>query len=197
MNTLAATVARMTSDDAKILTGYAAGETSRQIALSAGLSVDEVNLTIESLAKGDKDVAQKLAATWEAQALLEARDSFAAATPDLIADLLNRAVATEVPRLVRAADKISDLVDQLEAQLAEHEREHALRTEADKLEARLAEIRAELKAQRGPGAGGDAGPTAVHPRQIRAWAAENGFDCPAKGRLPEAVIAAYRKAAAA
>lgn len=32
---------------------------------------------------------------------------------------------------------------------------------------------------------------APKPSELRAWAAENGVECPAKGRVPESVLEAY------
>jgi hypothetical protein len=32
------------------------------------------------------------------------------------------------------------------------------------------------------------------PAELRAWASENGVDCPAKGRIPERVYEAYQAA---
>lgn len=110
---------------------------------------------------------------------------------DTIADLIRRAVTSDVPRLVKLADKIQDLVDQLEADVAEHERGAELRAEAARLEARLAEIRGEIGSKR---------PTAPVDRPgrdtkaIRAWAARCGLVCPARGRVPRTVIEAFEEA---
>lgn len=107
---------------------------------------------------------------------------------DTIADLIQRAVSSEVPRLVKAADRIGDLVDQLEKDVAEHERSRELRAEAERLEQRLAQIRQQL-GHKPAGPGRPAGE--VSPKAVRAWAAANGVDCPKLGRVPGSVMAAY------
>ncbi len=109
---------------------------------------------------------------------------------DVIADLIQRAVSSEVPRLVKLADKVQDLVDQLEVDVAEHERSAELRAEAARLEARLTEIRGQLTGKR---------PSSPTPqghdnKAIRAWAATRGLDCPARGRIPRTVLEAFEEA---
>jgi hypothetical protein len=108
---------------------------------------------------------------------------------DTIADTIRRAVDSEVPRLVRAADKVQDLIDQLEHELAEHELGAELRAEAAKLEARLAEIRGQIGGKRA------AAPTAparrADTKAIRAWAATHGVECADRGRIPQTVVDAY------
>jgi hypothetical protein len=113
---------------------------------------------------------------------------------DVIADLLNRAVASEVPALIRLADRAQDLVDQLEQKLAEYDQGRALRAEAAQLEQRLAEIKQELTGKKAsPGPSAVMGPDNA---TVRAWAGANGVECPARGRIPGAVTAAYLKAVA-
>jgi hypothetical protein len=111
--------------------------------------------------------------------------------PDAIADLIQRAVSLDVPRLVKLADKIGDLVDQLEKDVAEHERDIKLRAEAAALEARLAEIRGQLTGKRAPAAA--PGPN-VDNKAVRKWAAARGLDCPSRGRIPRAVVEAFEGA---
>jgi predicted trehalose synthase len=106
---------------------------------------------------------------------------------DTIADLLTRAAATDVPRMVRAADKIQDLVDQLETDVAEHERGTELRAEAARLEARLAEIKSQISGKQTA-----ASATSVDTKAVRAWAASQGLECPARGRVPRSVMDAYQ-----
>lgn len=109
---------------------------------------------------------------------------------DAIADLISRAVASEVPRLVKLADKVQDLVDQLEIDVAEHERSAELRAEAAELEARLAQIRGEIGGKRPA-----ATPGSTHdPKAVRTWAAARGMECPARGRIPRAVLDAFEEA---
>jgi hypothetical protein len=118
---------------------------------------------------------------------------------DAIGELLDQAEATEIPKLQRAAGKVRDLIDELRAQLFEHTRETRLRAEQAALEERLAVIREQLRPRRQqqPALAAtvdvDAQP-AVDSKKVRAWAAEQGLDCSAHGRIPGAVLAAYREA---
>ncbi len=111
---------------------------------------------------------------------------------DTIADLIARAAASEVPRLVHAADRIQDLVDRLEGDLNAHERSAQLRAELARIEARAAEIKGQLTGKRPAAA---PGPTADDSdlKAIRAWAKENGIVCSDRGRIPQHVIAAYEQ----
>lgn len=111
---------------------------------------------------------------------------------DTVADIIQRAVASDVPRLVRAADKVQDLIDALEEDVREHERGAQLRAEADRLKARLAEIQGQLTGKQ-PTAVRTAG-SAVDTKAVRRWAAAHNVDCPDRGRVPRAVVAAYEKA---
>lgn len=110
-----------------------------------------------------------------------------------IAALLDRAANTGVPRLIKVADKIQELAEQLEQEVAEHERGAELRAEAERLEARLAEIKGQLGGKRPAPAAG----ARVDTKAVRAWAAKNGMDCPARGRVPHAVMQAYERRAEA
>jgi hypothetical protein len=101
-------------------------------------------------------------------------------------------VATELPKLTRLADKISDLVDDLEEQLKAFESERALREEQSALEARLAEIRQTLKP--GQRATVPAAAPAASAKTVRNWATENGVHCPTHGRVPSRVMDAYEQA---
>jgi hypothetical protein len=107
---------------------------------------------------------------------------------DVVADLIQRATASEVPRLVKAADRIQDLVDQLEKDVAEHELSAELRAEAERLEARLAEIRGQIGGKR---AASPASRKTHDNRAIREWAASAGIECPARGRIPRSVVEAF------
>ncbi|MGW3025833.1 Lsr2 family DNA-binding protein [Streptomyces sp. NPDC001221] len=71
----------------------------------------------------------------------------------------------------------------------------AITTEAERLEKRLAELRARkdelvpAKPKARKRAASD-----HEPAVVRAWARENGVDCPAMGRVPKAVVDAWRQA---
>lgn len=190
----------MTRDEARILAHFAAGESLDTIAAETRQPRGDVALTIDGYAKNDRSRAQQLALAWQrANPAARHTPQPAPATPagpDHIADLLTAAADSGVPRLVRAADRIQDLVDQLGEQLAEHERGQALRSEADRLEKRLAEIRRELGPKRQPAliAHGEQAAELVDRKAIRAWAAASGIACPDRGRVPSHVIAAYKEA---
>lgn len=124
---------------------------------------------------------------------------------DGIDAVLAQAAATGVPRLQRAAAKVQDLADELRRDLAEHTREAQLRAELARLESRLAEVKQQLRPRRAaaPLAAAsapaapvvpDSGEAAVDTKAVRAWALEQGLDCPARGRIPGAVTDAYRLA---
>jgi hypothetical protein len=121
---------------------------------------------------------------------------------DAIGELLDRAEATEVPKLQRAAGKVRDLIDELRAQLFEHTRETRLRAEQAELEQRLAVVREQLRPRRqqqptsAPATTADVDvQPAVDSKKVRAWAAKQPrLDCSAHGRIPAAVLTAYREA---
>jgi hypothetical protein len=121
---------------------------------------------------------------------------------DAIGALLDQAEASGDPRLQRAATKIRELVDGLRTDLAEHLREAQLRAEQAQLQNRLAQIKDLLRPRRTqpvlPPAGtaaaaADSKAAAADSKVVRAWAAEQGLDCPARGRLPGGVLAAYQR----
>lgn len=192
-------VAGLTVDEAKILAHFgAAGETLDEVAEHAGATKAEVIRVVEEIATNNRSYARNLALAWQQKNARPAVVKPVTAVPspvddeaptDAIADLLSRAVATEVPRLVRLADKVQDLVDDLEEQLTEHERGRALRAEAEKLERRLTQIRQEL-GQKRPAA---TPASVVDSKAVRAWAAAAGVECPKLGRVPGSVLAAYER----
>lgn len=198
---IAEAVAALTLDEAKILAYYATpGQGYADVAKETGASKDEVIRVVEKVANNNRAYAKTLALEWQ-RINGTARPAPPAATPSprtqlvtapTYADLIGRAIATEVPRLVRLADKVQDLVDQLEEQLTEHEKGQALREEAARLEQRLAQIKQELAPKRGAAAA-PVDEASVDTKAIRSWAAANGVECKASGRIPAAVLAAYEK----
>lgn len=115
--------------------------------------------------------------------------------------LRQAADASGVPRLQRAVVKVRDLAAELRTDLAEHTRESKLRAEQTALECRLAAIKEQLRPRRTQSAlptaaaGAEGGQAPLDTKAVRAWAATQGLDCPARGRLPGAVTDAYRQAA--
>jgi hypothetical protein len=71
----------------------------------------------------------------------------------------------------------------------------AITTEAEQLEKRLAELQAR-KAELAPTKAKTRkrAPSDHEPAVVRAWARENGVECPAMGRVPKAVVDAWKQA---
>ena len=82
--------------------------------------------------------------------------------------------------------------------MAANQQDAKLRQEQAALEARLAEIKQQLRpaGRRTPAASGPAGEPAgrVDSKTIRAWAATHGITCSATGRIPASVVDAYHQA---
>lgn len=201
---LDATVAKLTRGEAKILAHFAAGDTVDATARAAGVPDAEVVRVIQQVGRNNRSYARTLTLAWQrehpagppAPTRPPVRVGDAPAE-DGITNLLSRAIATDVPKLMRAADRISNLVDQLEAQVREYEQGKELRTRAEELERELAEIRRQLAPKRtGSVLAGATADDRVSPRLIRAWATDAGVDCPIRGRIPNSVMDAYREAVA-
>jgi ATPase subunit of ABC transporter with duplicated ATPase domains len=118
-------------------------------------------------------------------------------------DLIDEGKASSVARVRRAAEKAQAALDHLAAVIDEtREAEAAKRAaEAEKAAARrkVAELEAQLAAAKAALRGKPA-PTAAptgDAKAIRAWAAANGVECPTRGKVPAAVVEAYRAAVAA
>jgi hypothetical protein len=103
---------------------------------------------------------------------------------DTIADLLDAAVRSQAPKMVKAAEKIRADIADLQDRLAEWSRDARLRGQLAAAEAKVAEIREQMKAR-------PVSPARVESRAVRAWAEATGVDCPKVGRVPAAVLAAY------
>jgi hypothetical protein len=114
--------------------------------------------------------------------------------------VLTAAEQSGAPKLIRAADKIRKLLADLEVQVAEHQREAELRARVDKLAAELTAAREQLRSLgrqplSPPATGAQvAQALAVDTKAIRAWAADNGVACPARGRIPTVVLTAWQEA---
>lgn len=105
-------------------------------------------------------------------------------------------------RIQAAANKVLDDLDRLRTLLREDEEKHAerrkaeaakaaARAEVERLEAQLAEAKAKLRGGKAPATTPASGPSAA---EVRAWAAEQGMNCPAVGRVPANVREAYEAA---
>jgi hypothetical protein len=70
----------------------------------------------------------------------------------------------------------------------------AVTTEAEQLEKRLAELRARKQELAPAKPKAKRKPVEYPAAEVRAWAAANGLDCPPVGRVPKAVVDAWRQA---
>lgn len=104
--------------------------------------------------------------------------------PDAAADLV--AVASGDPELAPLADAAAKAIAALSDAMAARERRSQLRDELAQLELEIAERQKradDLRAKLTP-----------LPAVVRAWAANQGIDCPKTGRMPRRVIVAYENA---
>ena len=90
-------------------------------------------------------------------------------------------------RIAAAAKKVMDAIDRLDAVWAENAAKAELRAERDRLKAQLKKVEAQLR-------GGATPAPARDWKAIRAWAADSGLDCPATGKVPNAIVDAYDQA---
>lgn len=192
----------LTKDAVAVLTHFAAGRSIDLIALTTKLPREQVAQIVEKVANNDRMTARGLALEHQRINGVNGTVTPLPRPPDTLADMLDQAVRSGAPRLVRAADQIRRLAAQLETDLADHARTRTLREEAAKLEKRLAEIRRQLNPGRAASAApkSPAGPnnavmsTKAGRQAVRDWAVANGLDCPTRGRIPAAVRVAYMEA---
>jgi hypothetical protein len=201
---------RLTPDDAKILSQYAGGDSAAEICTATGFSLARVGRVLDEHAGNNRDLARQVVLDYAertqtatptgpaAKTMPPQPTPAATAEPDTaepagdqIAALLAQVDATGEPRLHRSAGKIRELVDTLRTDLAQHLREVPLRAEQARLRASLAEIDALLQGRPAPTTSEQ---PEVDTKAVRAWAVEQGLDCSAHGRVPGAVLAAYREA---
>ena len=91
--------------------------------------------------------------------------------------------------VARAAQKVLDAVARLDEAWEADAAKAELRAKRDRLRKQLAAVEAELRGQTAK-----ITPVSRDWKQIRAWAAANGIDCPATGKVPNAVVDAYDQA---
>lgn len=113
---------------------------------------------------------------------------------------LTRAEASNDPKLRKLAATARAALDDLMERLISSHQAAAVAREIEQLQEQLAAAQAkhrELTGRKTPGARpvAPSDPSAKVKRAgIRLWAAENGHECPAQGRIPKAVEAAYDEA---
>jgi hypothetical protein len=89
----------------------------------------------------------------------------------------------------RIAEMLTELSETLRAEREDAERRSAALKEVNRLERQLAEARAKLKGRTILDVD-----SSVSAAELRAWASRNGYECPARGRVPSAVREAYEAA---
>lgn len=100
---------------------------------------------------------------------------------------------TKATRLERLATELRTALD-TEAEQAR--KAAAVKAEREKAAAEVKKLQEQLRAAKAK-LGKTPKPTittGLDPKQVRAWARENGVDCPTRGRLPGNVIDAYQAA---
>ncbi|MEE6273496.1 histone-like nucleoid-structuring protein Lsr2 [Georgenia sp. MJ206] len=113
--------------------------------------------------------------------------------------LIQRGKKSPAKRIQNAARRVEEALATLDGLLAEDAKkrkaeaaakaeEAKLRSEVQRLERELAAKKAALKPARPTSSAATAG---VEAKAVRAWAAENGIECPAVGRVPRRVLDAY------
>lgn len=93
-------------------------------------------------------------------------------------------------RIKKQAERTIVQVRRLIDALAEYDDKAHARAEIERLEQQLREAKRKLRGTP-PSRRSD---VAADPKTIRAWASDNGVDCPARGRVPQAVVDAYTAA---
>lgn len=111
---------------------------------------------------------------------------------DTIANLIDNGKQSTRPRTRRRAERLADLVHDLRvvlnAEAQEDEQRTQARAEVERLTRELAEAKARLRGGSPTTLDVDQSVTAA---DLRQWARENDVQCPAKGRVPHEVKAAY------
>jgi hypothetical protein len=132
-------------------------------------------------------------------------------TPDHLLALINTAKGHPSKRIQAVGNKLLDDIDKLKRLIREDEEKHAERrrlagekaaakAEVQRLEKELRDARAKARTTAAAGTPSRAVTADVLQRHgitakdIRAWAAENGVDCPGIGVLPSRVAKAYDEA---
>lgn len=192
------TAAGLTQHEFRIIARYANGESAANIAANTGIDAYSVQLTIESVAKSNPGLARNIAAAWGRRHAAKAgtgQSPAAGSVPSAgVEEMLAEAGRSGDSRLVRAADKINMLVGELRGQLADHQRKSELREEQRALQERLDKVSEELRRGSRSAAPASSAAAGVDSKAIRSWAAANGVDCPALGRVPARVREAYELA---
>ena len=124
----------------------------------------------------------------------------AAEQPPAEPDLLDvaRGMAPHSKRVARALTKAEQALVDLSAAVTDEAAKAELRAKEQRLADELARVRAELKGddRAMPAVDWTVDRLTASAKEIRAWAAANGIDCPARGKVPASVRQAFDEAAA-
>lgn len=129
----------------------------------------------------------------------------APAATGVVEDLIAKGKGHESKRIQSAANKVLDDIDRLRTLIRDDEKKHAARrkaerekaearAEVERLKQQLAEAQAKLRGGKTPAKKTTTNTDGPSAAEVRAWAASNGVDCPAVGRVPAAVREAYETA---
>lgn len=183
----------LTKDQFAILSRYGSGMDVDSIVKHTGLNREFVSQTLMNLATMNRPRAGQLAREYDTARRNEVNAAAPKPAAGTVEDLLAAAEASGVPKLNRAADRIRGLVADLRTLMRESEKERVLRASIVVLRKQLDQTSKELRElTRKPAKATQATPAdSPSPRELRAWAAANGVECPAMGIVPKRVREAY------
>jgi hypothetical protein len=192
------TAAILTEEHRTILRMYAGGSDITGIVNSCNLSQDLVSGVVSRLAGFNRGRAKQLLLDHAHQSRTPPVAP-AAPKPEIVVTvepataaptyegLLDRAESSGDLKLEKLAAKARELLDELDDRLTAFEAAKEALAEIAELEAKLEAARSKLISRR-PSQRERTGPD---PKAVRAWAAANGVEVPAHGRVGKAAIVAY------
>lgn len=204
------TVDRLTPDAARVLQMLAAGKTTQEVADASSWLRERV-VALARAQKGwilsaETDTVSDPGSPSGSVRLPADVTELAKRTDRVTFETaLARAEASNDPKLRKLAATARAALDELMERLINAHQAATLAKQIEQLQQQLAAAQArhkQLVGRKTPGARTVAhSPTTVTTDQtaarradIRAWAARNGHDCPERGRIPNAVTAAYDEA---
>lgn len=204
--------ATINANHRRVLKWFIEGLDAKTIAGRTGYNVPTVTAVIEQVAGNDKTRASRLVREYEldlqragyavepVEAVEPAQPSSPpSAAPQMarggVSALIDEAEATGDRYLVIRAQKVRTLMTEIRERMDMIRAETQARAEVARLEAELAAARARLKGGRTapapttePAPADESGPG---PKELRAWAAERGIDCPDRGLVPRRIREAW------
>lgn len=200
--------ADLTADERTVLQRYADGKKPAEIVIETGLPRELVVNTVADLAGYNPDRARQLLNGADGRPLPPAVDVFPAppSGDETVQELFDRGERSFDAGIRSRAKRLRAKVNALAADLAavadeqaridaDAERRRVAQDRVDALKRQLAEAMADLQGGAPPAAKPARSAAASSPtKEIRAWAARNGVECPGFGRVPKTVIAAWEAA---